>query len=167
MTSPRPSTDELYAERILDHYDEPFHRGPCAGCTHAHEGENALCGDAVRIELCLGDPACCRAWFHGAGCCVSQAAASILMEWAEGRSAAELRGLTAEQMLELFGPRLTPARQKCCLLAWRVLQVALESPLQPPPPFDAGDELDPPQAARPSATSRPGDRPRPSARPGS
>jgi nitrogen fixation NifU-like protein len=30
-------------------------------------------------------------------------------------------------MLELFGARLTPNRQKCCLLPWRVVQTAVHS----------------------------------------
>jgi nitrogen fixation protein NifU and related proteins len=29
----------------------------------------------------------------------------------------------------LFGARLTPNRQKCCLLPWRVLQAAIYSPV--------------------------------------
>ena len=38
---------------------------------------------------------------------------------------------TASDMLELFGARLTPNRQKCCLLAWRALQTAIYSPIEP------------------------------------
>ena len=47
--------DELYQEHILDHYEEPFHRGHCPAATHAHEDDNPLCGDVVRIELAI-DP---------------------------------------------------------------------------------------------------------------
>ena len=36
---------------------------------------------------------------------------------------------TAQDMLELFGAKLTPNRQKCCLLSWRVMQAAVYSPL--------------------------------------
>jgi len=32
-------------------------------------------------------------------------------------------------MLALFGAKLTPNRQKCCLLSWRVLQQAIYSPM--------------------------------------
>jgi nitrogen fixation NifU-like protein len=32
-------------------------------------------------------------------------------------------------MLALFGARLTPNRQKCCLLPWRAMQSAIYSPL--------------------------------------
>ena len=38
------------------------------------------------------------------------------------------RQFTAEDMLRLFGAKLTPNRQKCCLLSWRVLQSAIYSP---------------------------------------
>ncbi len=35
-----PSSDEIYQDRILEHYEEPFHRGPCPRATHAHEDDN-------------------------------------------------------------------------------------------------------------------------------
>jgi nitrogen fixation NifU-like protein len=41
-----------------------------------------------------------------------------------------VKQFTADQMLELFGARLTPNRQKCCLLPWRVLQSAIYSPTE-------------------------------------
>ena len=34
-----------------------------------------------------------------------------------------------EDMLKLYGARLTPNRQKCCLLSWKVLQSAVHSPV--------------------------------------
>ena len=120
--------DELYQERILDHYEQPYHRGHCQGCTHAHEDDNPLCGDVVRVELNIDDDGRIRqAWFSGDGCCISQAAASMLMQEVEGKSLSEVQKLTGEEMLQLFGARLTPNRQKCCLLSWRVLQSALFS----------------------------------------
>ena len=73
------------------------------------------------------------AWFAGEGCCISQASASLLTEWICGRTVDEVKQFAAEQMLELFGAKLTPNRQKCCLLPWRVLQSAIYSPLAGPP----------------------------------
>ncbi len=121
--------DELYQERILDHFEQPYHRGHCSGCTHAHEDDNPLCGDVVRIELDVRDGCIQQAWFNGDGCCISQAAASMLTQQIEGRPLAEVQAMSGEDMLRLFGARLTPNRQKCCLLGWRVLQSALFSPV--------------------------------------
>lgn len=120
------SEDDLYQERILLHYEEPFHRGRCAGATHAHEDDNPLCGDFVHIDLAVSpEGKICEAWFDGEGCCISQAAASMLIEQVEGRSVEEVKDFSAADMLTLFGAKLTPNRQKCCLLAWRVLQSAM------------------------------------------
>jgi nitrogen fixation NifU-like protein len=53
----------------------------------------------------------------------------MLMQAVEGRPLDELKEMSATDMLALFGARLTPNRQKCCLLPWRVLQAALYSPI--------------------------------------
>jgi nitrogen fixation NifU-like protein len=122
--------DELYQQRILDHYEEPFHRGICPHATHAHEDDNPLCGDVVRVELAVGSDGTIRdAYFNGEGCCISQASASMLVEKMNGRRVDDVKRFTAEDMLALFGARLTPNRQKCCLLPWRALQSAIYSPV--------------------------------------
>jgi len=122
--------DELYQDRILDHYEEPFHRGRCPAATHAHEDENPLCGDVVRVELAIEPDGTIRdAYFGGEGCCISQASASMLIERMSGQRVDDVKAFTAQDMLQLFGARLTPNRQKCCLLAWRALQTAIFSPV--------------------------------------
>lgn len=128
-----PDEEQLYQEHILDHYEDPFHRGHCQHCTHAHEDDNPLCGDVVRMELDLLDNGQIKeVYFNGDGCCISQAAASMLVEKFDGRSVEEVKQFTANDMLELFGVRLTANRQKCCLLPWRVLQAAIYSPVSEP-----------------------------------
>ena len=125
------SEEEIYQEHVLDHYESPYHRGHLAGATHAHEDDNPLCGDVVRVELAIDDDQKVReAWFSGDGCCISQASASMLMEAIEGKSVDEVKKFSAQDMLELYQARLTPNRQKCCLLSWRVIQSALHSPLK-------------------------------------
>ena len=126
-----PSEEELYQEHILDHYEDPFHRGTLAEASHAHEDKNPLCGDVVRIELKLdADGKIEDAYFTGEGCVISQASASMLLEEMYGKTVDELKHFSAEKMLELYGPRLTPNRQKCCLLSWKVLQSAVHSPVE-------------------------------------
>ncbi len=124
------SEEEVYQEHVMDHYEDPYHRGSCEEMTHSHEDDNPLCGDVVQVELKIGsDGTISEAWFDGDGCCISQASASMLMEQLEGKSVEEAKQFSANQMLELFGARLTPNRQKCCLLPWRVVQTAFHSPV--------------------------------------
>ena len=125
-----PSEEELYQEHILDHYEDPFHRGALAGATHAHEDKNPLCGDVVRMELQLDEEGNIRELcFTGEGCVISQASASMLLEAMVGKTVDDVKDFSAEDMLTLYGPRLTPNRQKCCLLSWKVIQSAVHAPL--------------------------------------
>jgi nitrogen fixation protein NifU and related proteins len=127
-----PNEEELYQEHILDHYEDPYHRGQCPTCTHTHEDTNPLCGDVIQMQLRIDDQGHMKdVYFNGNGCCISQAAASMLVEKFDGKSIEEVKKFTAEDMLNLFGVRLTPNRQKCCLLSWRVLQAAIYSPVEP------------------------------------
>jgi nitrogen fixation NifU-like protein len=122
--------DQIYQEHILDHYEDPFHRGHCPKCTHAHEDDNPLCGDVIRMELQIDNKGTMKdVYFNGDGCCISQAAASMLVEKFNGKHIDEIKKFTANDMLQLFRARLTPNRQKCCLLSWRVLQAAIYAPL--------------------------------------
>jgi nitrogen fixation NifU-like protein len=124
------SEQDIYEEHVLDHYEDPYHRGPLDTATHADEGKNPLCGDVVHIDLKLDDDGkVVEAWFDGEGCVISQASASMLMEKIEGKTLEEVQAFSATEMLELFGPKLTPNRQKCCLLSWRILQSAMHSPV--------------------------------------
>ena len=122
--------EEIYQEHILEHHEDPFHRGHLPSATHAHEDNNPLCGDVVRIELELGDDGKIRdCYFTGKGCVISQASASMLLEKMQGQSVEDAKKFSAEDMLKLYGARLTPNRQKCCLLSWKVLQSAVHSPI--------------------------------------
>ncbi len=129
-TMPLDEEEEIYQEHVLDHYEDPYHQGSCQHATHTHEDDNPLCGDVIRVELGI-DPSgkIEEAWFEGDGCCISQASASMLMEKIEGLTVDEVKRFSAREMLELFGARLTPNRQKWCLLSWRVVQSAMFSPV--------------------------------------
>jgi nitrogen fixation NifU-like protein len=133
--------EQLYQDYILEHYEEPYHRGRCLKCTHAHQDDNPLCGDVIRMELQIDDQGALQEiYFNGDGCCISQAAASMLVERFDGRRVDEVKKFTAQDMLDLFGVRLTPNRQKCCLLSWRVLQAAVYSPVDGPATISPGSQ---------------------------
>ena len=91
--------EDIYQEHILDHYEDPYHNGTCESATHAHEDDNPLCGDVVRVELQIDQGRIAQAWFNGDGCCISQASASMLVEQLEGKTVDELQAFSADQML--------------------------------------------------------------------
>ena len=128
------SDEEIYQEHILDHYEDPYHRGHLDQPTHHHKDDNPLCGDVIQVDLRINEEGKIKeVFFDGEGCCISQASASMLIEKIDGQHIDFIKEFTAEDMLALFGPQLTPNRQKCCLLSWRVLQSAIYAPCDETP----------------------------------
>ncbi|GIW87807.1 MAG: iron-sulfur cluster assembly scaffold protein [Isosphaeraceae bacterium] len=127
--------DDFYREEILDHSQSSPYRGRLDRPDLVADGVNPLCGDRIHLELGLApDGTIGAVRFDGSGCAISQASASMLAEQLEGKSADEARRFDRQAMLDLLGIPLTPARQKCCLLAWKTLQKALESASSTPAP---------------------------------
>ncbi|MBA3825745.1 MAG: iron-sulfur cluster assembly scaffold protein, partial [Ktedonobacterales bacterium] len=59
---------------------------------------------------------------NGQGCAISQAAASLLTDEMLDKTLTELTAITKEDMFAMLGIELSPARQKCGLLAWEILR---------------------------------------------
>jgi nitrogen fixation protein NifU and related proteins len=136
--------DELYREIILDHYKNPRGHGVIEGADAQAEGQNPLCGDEVSIFVSFDGDTIDDVKFSGRGCAISQAATSMLMEMVKGRTAAQVAGMSKEELLEEVGIPLTPVRLKCALLGLGVLKVALHRAKGTPLPEEwAGlDELE-------------------------
>ena len=139
-----PGLEDLYREIILDHYRNPRNRGQLdAPPALKGEGFNPLCGDEINLYIELDGDVVRDVRFDGQGCSISQASASMLMERIEGLTVDKVKQFSAREMLELFGARLTPNRQKCCLLSWRVVQSAMFSPVNGQPGQADSSQLSP------------------------
>jgi nitrogen fixation NifU-like protein len=113
---------DMYQDNILDHYENPYHRGALEEPTLEYRDLNPLCGDEVRVQGRLDKHGCLvEAYFDGEGCVISLAAASMLMEAVEGKTLAEIKAMERQDMLDLLGIPLTTMRVKCAMLALRSL----------------------------------------------
>ena len=132
--------NDLYQQVILDHCKKPrnFHEMPQATCSA--QGHNPLCGDQLKLFLALDGDEIKDISFVGSGCCISKASASLLTEFAKGRTRTEVEkmfnevrdmittGKVADDVgkLAVFsGVREFPARVKCASLCWHTLKAAL------------------------------------------
>src|SRR5262249_10181727 len=97
--------EQLYREIILDHYKNPRGHGVIEGADAEAEGMNPLCGDEVAIYVAFGEDGETieDVKFSGRGCAISQAATSMLMEMAKGRTATEVATLPKDELLEEIG----------------------------------------------------------------
>lgn len=117
----------FYREQIMDHYRNPRYRGHLDAPSAAYEEMNPLCGDMIRIEINAADGTLADARFDGHGCAVSQASASMLLEEVVGKSLDEVAAFGRDELFELIGVQLSPARMKCALLPLDVLRAALHA----------------------------------------
>jgi nitrogen fixation NifU-like protein len=117
---------DMYQERVMDHYENPYHRGALEAPMLECYSHNPLCGDEVRIQARIDDQGrVSEAYFEGEGCVISLAAASMLMAAVEGKSLAEIKRMSRQDMLDLLGIRLTTMRVKCAMLPLRTLEQAI------------------------------------------
>ena len=132
---------DLYQEVILEHSKKPKNYGELPSANHKAEGYNPLCGDHYTVFLDIKDGAIEKLSFHGSGCAISKASASMMTQSLKGKTTAEAEALftqfhdlvtghgnPAEDMgkLAVFaGVSEFPLRVKCATLAWHTLRAAI------------------------------------------
>jgi nitrogen fixation NifU-like protein len=117
--------DDLYRDYILEHYRRPHNFGVIDAPTASHEGANPLCGDRITMQLAIADGKVERVGFTGRGCAISQASASLLTDEIKGKPLAAVEALKIDDVLDLLGIEISPARLKCATLSLDTLQHAL------------------------------------------
>jgi nitrogen fixation NifU-like protein len=119
--------DNLYRDFILEHYRNPHNKGVLDPHDLHFADSNPTCVDEMSMSLLLDDPKerIADVAFDGRGCAISQASASLLTDTLRGRSTEELLRLGKDDVLDLLGIEISPARLKCALLSLDTLQRAL------------------------------------------
>jgi len=115
--------DQFYREYILDHYKNPRNFGRIEDPDISHEENNPLCGDVVGMDFRVSGGVIEDVKFHGRGCAISQASASLLTERLKGMTLEDARRIGKDDVLEELGIEISPARLKCALLSLKVLKV--------------------------------------------
>ena len=136
--------NELYQEVILDHNKNPRNFREMETATNTADGNNPLCGDALRVYVEMEDDKVKDVAFKGSGCAISKASASMMTQTVKGKSKEEAEVLFDEfhkmvtgeldperdethlGKLKIFAGVLEfPARVKCASLSWHTLHAAL------------------------------------------
>ena len=136
--------NDLYQEVILDHNKNPRNFREIESATNTADGNNPLCGDALRVYVEMEDDKVKDVAFKGSGCAISKASASMMTQVVKGKSKDEAETLFNEfhkmvtgeldietdenhlGKLKIFSGVLEfPARVKCASLSWHTLHAAL------------------------------------------
>lgn len=141
----------MYREEILEHWRNPLNFGVIDNADLVIEQINPLCGDEVTFYFKLSKPVIARSdpslrsgqapqskkrsprfarddrlindvRFTGNGCAISIAVSSMLSNVIKGKKVKELGKLTGQNVLELIGGEVAPARLKCVFLSLEVVR---------------------------------------------
>ena len=135
--------DDIYKEVILDHYKSPRNKRELPEAELSCSKNNPLCGDEITVYVHQEDGKIADVAFQCQGCSISQSSASMMTEAIGGqpidearRLAEDFRGMMAGEtepdedefgdLVALKGVVKYPIRIKCAVLAWDVLQEALD-----------------------------------------
>ncbi len=138
--------NDLYQQVILDHCKQPrnFHELPAATCSA--QGRNPVCGDQLKLFLALDGEKISDISFTGSGCCISKASASLLTEFAKGKTKTDVEKMFGQvhemvttgkvngdvgKLTVFAGVHKYPARVKCAILAWHAVMAALKGEAEP------------------------------------
>ena len=137
------SLSELYQNVILEHNRSPRNYRVMEEADRRAEGNNPNCGDSLTVWLKLDGDVITDVSFHGKGCAISRASASLMTATVKGKSLHD-----AQKVFERFHRMVTgrldpadaetlgklavfsgvwayPTRVKCASLPWHALRSAL------------------------------------------
>ena len=118
-------TRQEQMEFILDHYENPRHKGALENADAMVEGGNPGCGDIVKVYLKVDENGRISASFEGEGCTISQASASFLMDEVNGKTLEEVLAIDHEALMENLGKEIVQQRTRCATLSLDTLRAAI------------------------------------------
>lgn len=113
-------------EIILDHYHNPRNFGlPDWNADRMAKLQNLSCGDEIEVFVKQVGEIINDIRFVGEGCSIAIASASILFDKVKGKTLAEIKKITSDDVIQFLGITLTPSRLKCATLSLETLKKAL------------------------------------------
>ena len=120
---------QLQIQILLDHYQNPRHRGPLESPDVAMPGGNPGCGDVVTVYLKGADDQerIEDATYEGKGCTISMAASSMLLEEVHrgDLNMNQVLEMDYNEMIEQLGRQVVASRPRCATLGLGTLKAAI------------------------------------------
>jgi nitrogen fixation NifU-like protein len=114
----------MYSEAVLDHFQNPRNAGKLDSATATVSVENPVCGDILELSVRMEQGHIAEARFLTRGCVTALACSSLLTELLRGKTPAEARTISSEQISMALGG-LPPATLHGAQLARDAVQSLL------------------------------------------
>jgi len=93
----------MYSPAVLDHFQNPRNAGTLDAAAATVSVENPVCGDILELSVRMESGRIAEARFRTRGCVTALACSSLLTELLHGKTPAEARAITPEELSEKLG----------------------------------------------------------------
>lgn len=93
----------MFSDAVLAHFRNPHNAGDLSDANCVVEVTNPVCGDILRLAVRVDDGAFSAARFRTQGCVAAIASSSVLTDILTGKSLAQAREITADQISAALG----------------------------------------------------------------
>jgi nitrogen fixation NifU-like protein len=93
----------MYSPAVLDHFQNPRNAGTLDAAAATVSVENPVCGDILELSVRMESGRIAEARFRARGCVTALACSSLLTELLRGKTPAEARTITPEELSERLG----------------------------------------------------------------
>ncbi len=114
----------MYSRQLLEHFEHPRNSGELPGAIARARIENPACGDVLELAVTIADDRIADIRFRAKGCVPAMACASAVTELAKGKSLADARAITRDDVVRAVGG-LPPASGHAAQLAVEALRAVL------------------------------------------
>ena len=115
-----------YSPTLKDHIANPRNAGELADANAIGEGTNPVCGDRLKLFLCVRNDRVEETGFLAYGCPPTLACGSALTELIAGKTVAEIKETSRKDLVDAVGG-LPSRKQHAASLAIETLRKAIES----------------------------------------
>jgi nitrogen fixation NifU-like protein len=116
-----------YKAVVLEHFRRPRNRSTLPDANREAAGANPLCGDRIRVQLCVVDDAIVEARFTADACALCIASASLVTEAVRGMPMSDAERLDAAWIVRLLEGEPPSGRLKCATLPLDTLRRAVSA----------------------------------------
>ncbi len=114
----------MYNETVMDHFSNPRNVGEIEDPDGVGEVGNPVCGDIMKIYLCIRDDVIVDAKFKTFGCGAAIASSSMATELIKGKTLRDAWAITNKEVVDALDG-LPPVKVHCSLLAEEGIHMAI------------------------------------------
>ena len=93
----------MYSSQLLDHFEHPRNAGAVADADASARIENPACGDVLELTVRIAEGRIAEIRFRAKGCVAAMACGSAVTELASGKTVAEAKNLSREELVRAVG----------------------------------------------------------------